>query len=185
MKKAINIILYTLCVTTMFFLVSCEKGEDGAQGPAGPAGAPGPAGPAGPAGTANVIYSNWIDTADFLPITTTSGGITDTLGYFGDISAPKLTQDIFDKGEIKVYVKAGTNTPDPADDVVFPIPYNDGLIFIDPVYAVGLIELTSNAELDDVPFRYILIPGGEAARSPKSIDWNDYKQVQQYLGLKD
>ena len=181
MKKAINIFLYTVCVTTMFFLVSCSKGDDGAQGPPGPAGPAGPAGSPGPAGTANVIYSDWLDALDFLPITDTNGTIVDTIGYFVDIPATKLTIDILNKGEIKVYVNANT----PADPFVYPIPYNDGLIFIDASFTVGTITLTSNADLSDIPFRYILIPGGEAARNPHSIDWNDYKQVQKYLGLKD
>ena len=88
MKKAMNILLYTLCVTITLFLVSCSK-DEGAQGPAGPAGAAGPAGPAGgagpagPAGTANVIYSPWIDTLNFYTHHTNTGGITDTVGYFG------------------------------------------------------------------------------------------------------
>lgn len=170
-----------MCVTTMLYLVSCSKGEDGAQGPVGPAGPAGSAGPAGPAGTANVIYSNWIDTLNFFPLKDTNGTIVDTIGYAGLISAPKLTADILNKGDVKVYVNANDDT----DPFVFPIPYNDGLVFIDASFVIGTIQLTSNADLSGVPFRYILIPGGEAARNPNSIDWNDYKQVQKYLGLKD
>jgi hypothetical protein len=37
-------------------------------------------------------------------------------------------------------------------------------------------------------YRYILIPGGTAGRSAtggKTVDWNNYKSVQAYLGLKD
>jgi len=186
MKKALNLLLYTLCVTITLYLVSCSK-DEGAQGPAGPAGAAGPAGPAGgagpagPAGTANVIYSPWIDTLNFIPITQTTGGITDTVGYFGDITAPRVDADMLNKGEIKVYVNGG----DATDPVVFPIPFNNGVIFIDVTFSTGIIELTSNADLSGLPFRYILIPGGTPARSAKSIDWNDYKQVQKYLGLKD
>ncbi len=37
----------------------------------------------------------------------------------------------------------------------------------------------------DYQYRYILIPGGTSARMAKSINWNDYKAVQAYLGLKD
>ena len=32
-------------------------------------------------------------------------------------------------------------------------------------------------------YRYILIPGGKAARS--AIDWNNYAAVKKYLNLKD
>jgi hypothetical protein len=186
MKKALNLLLYTLCVTITLYLVSCSK-DEGAQGPAGPAGAAGPAGPAGgvgpagPAGTANVIYSPWIDTLRFLPFTDTVGGIVDTVGYYCDISAPKVDLDMLNKGEIKVYVNVG----EVSDPFVYPIPFNNGFVFIDVSFFLGTIELVSNAPLLGVPFRYILIPGGTPARSAKSIDWNDYKQVQKYLGLKD
>src|SRR5688572_15763270 len=175
MKKAINIILYTLCVTITLYLVSCSKGEDGAQGPAGPAGPAGAAGAPGAPGTANVIYSPWIDTLNFLPITDNAG---DTIGYFGDINAPKLTLEILNQGDIKVYV----NDQDDTDPLIIPIPYNDGLLFIDANFFQNTIELTSNGDLTGLPFRYILIPGGEPARSPNSIDWNNYKEVQKYLG---
>ena len=183
MKKALNLLLYTLCVTVTVFLLSCGKGDDGAPGaagPAGPAGAAGPAGPAGAAGapgTANVIYSTWIDTTTWFYDSPAPGDTT----FFADINAPKLTADILNGGEIKVYVNGG----DATDPLVFPIPFNNGVIFIDAAFFLGTIQLISNADLSGVPFRYILIPGGTPARSAKSIDWNDYKQVQKYLGLKD
>jgi len=183
MKKAMNLLLYTLCVTMTLYLVSCSKGDDGAQGPPGPAGAAGAAGAPGPAGTANVIYSPWIDTLNFLPIKDTNGTIVDTIGYFADISAPKVDLAMLNQGSIKVYVNLGT-----ADDpVVFPIPFNNGFVFIDSYFFLGTIEINSNADLTQfqLPFRYILIPGGTPARSPNSIDWNNYKEVQKYLGLKD
>lgn len=181
-----NILLYTLSVTVTVFLLSCSKGEDGAQGPAGPAGAAGAAGTpgaAGPAGTANVIYSPWIDTLHFLPIKDTNGTIVDTIGYFADISAPKVDLPMLNQGDIKVYINLGTAS----DPVVLPIPFNNGVVFIDALFFLGNIEISSNADLTPVqlPFRYILIPGGTPARSAKSIDWNNYKEVQQYLGLKD
>jgi hypothetical protein len=34
-------------------------------------------------------------------------------------------------------------------------------------------------------YRYILIPGGTAARAGKKIDWNNYNEVKAYLKLKD
>lgn len=181
MKKAINIILYTLCVTAMTYLASCSKGDDGAQGPPGPAGSPGPAGPAGPAGP-GVIYSEWSDTLTYFPFTDTTGGVVDTLGYFGDINAPGLTLDILNKGEVKVYANFGTDT----DPLVLALPFTNGLFFyIDAIFFLNTIEVSSNADLTGLPLRYILIPGSDPARNPNSIDWNDYKQVQKYLGLKD
>jgi hypothetical protein len=179
-----------LAITVL--IAACSKDGDtgpagpaGAQGPAGSNGAAGPAGPAGPAGTANVIYSNWIDTANFRPDTIMTGAVIDTIGYFTNISAPKLTLDILNRGEIKVYVNLGSDT----DPVVFPLPFNNGAVFIDPIFFLGGIQIYSNADLTGVvPFRYVLIPGGTAARpgpNGKPIDWNNYKEVQAYLGLKD
>lgn len=183
MKKK-NLLLPCICIAAVFFFASCSKsGDDGPAGPAGPAGPVGPAGPAGPsgaAGTANVIYSAWI-TATFLPDTVHNGPDIDTLGYFAEIEAPKLDKEILDKGEIKVYVNAG----EASDPFVLPLPYNDGLIFIDAAFFLNTIQLYSNTNLTGFPFRYILIPGGTPARSANSIDWNNYKAVQQYLGLKD
>ena len=34
-------------------------------------------------------------------------------------------------------------------------------------------------------YRYILIPGGVTTGRMRVVDWNDYKQVKAYLGLKD
>jgi hypothetical protein len=180
-------IIFFLAIVVV--IAACSKegdtgpaGSPGAQGPPGTGGA---AGPAGPAGTANVIYSSWIDTAKFYPDTITIGSILDTLGYFAHLSVPKLTLDILNKGEIKVYVNAGTT----ADPIIFPLPFDNGSIFMDVLFSLNDIEIRSNVDLTGVvPFRYVLIPGGTAARpgpNGKTIDWNNYKEVQQYLGLKD
>jgi hypothetical protein len=186
MKKTKLLLPCAICAVAMLIFASCKKGDTGPAGPAGPggpAGAAGAAGPAGAAGTANVIYSNWIDTLVFKPDTATNMTThkLDTLGYFTDINVPKLTLDILNKGEIKVYVNAGTV----ADPTVLPVPYNNGLVFIDPSFFLSTIELYSNARLTNVPFRYILIPGGTTARTYKSINWNNYNEVKAYLGLKD
>jgi hypothetical protein len=186
MKKAIPFLPYTLCVAVVLLVVSCSKsGDAGPAGPAGAAGAAGPAGPAGTAGaagTANVIYSSWIDTAIFIADTIHTGTIIDTIGYFTNLNVPKLDLDMLNKGEIKVYVNAVNATA----PLVFPLPYNDGSLFIDPIFYLNTIQLYSNADLTDIVLvRYILIPGGTPARSAKSIDWNNYKEVQKYLGLTD
>lgn len=182
--------IFFLAITVL--IAACSKDGDtgpagpaGAQGPAGGSGAAGPAGPAGPAGTANVIYSAWL-TPEFEADTfRTAGNVLDTAGFFVDIDAPKLDLAMLDKGEIKVYINART----PADPLVFPLPYigSTGL-YIDVVYSIGTISLYSNGDLSGAPFRYVLIPGGTAARpgpNGKTVDWNNYKEVQQYLGLKD
>jgi len=166
-------------------IVSCSK-----DGPAGPAGATGPAGPQGPAGsqgpagapgTANVIYSDWIDTTTWIAHTVHNGTTIDTLGYFADLDVPALDTNILNRGEIKVYVNVSN---DPTFPIVFPLPFNNGSLFIDPVFAPNIIELSSNGDLTHFPFRYILIPGGTHARTAK-INWNNYNEVKAYLGLKD
>ena len=187
-----------LSITNILFLAitiiiaSCSKdGPAGPAGAAGPQGAPGanggagPAGPAGAAGTANVIYSAWL-TVVFKPDTVRTAGVLDTVGFFVDIPATKLDINMLDKGEIKVYVRTG----DAANPTIFPLPFlsvNSGL-YIDVAYSIGIISLYSNGNLSALPFRYVLIPGGTTARpapGAKAVDWNNYKEVQKYLGLKD
>ncbi len=185
MRKTLRLLSYILSVALVIAIASCDK-----EGPAGPAGGTGPAGPAGPAGsqgpagdpgTANVMYSDWIDTTTWIADTVHNGATVDTLGYFADIDVPALDTNILNRGEIKVYVNVST---DPTFPIVFPIPFNNGSVFIDPVFAPNIIELSSNADLTGLPFRYILIPGGTHARNAK-INWNNYNEVKAYLGLKD
>ncbi len=181
MKKSKFLLPCVACLVVVLTLVSCKKGDTGPAGPAGPQGTQGTQGVQGVAGTANVIYSPWIDTTTFKVLDTLhNGAVIDTF-WIADISAPKLTADILNQGEIKTYVNANTT----ADPVVYPLPFNNGAIFIDVVYATGLIELTTNANLAGVPFRYVVVPGGTAARSYKSINWNNYSEVKAYLHLKD
>src|SRR5258706_10870021 len=108
MRKKIHFLPYILSMAMVMTIFSCKKGDTGPAGPAGPtgaagsAGASGPAGPAGPAGasgTANIIYSNWLNVKY-------QG--TDTTGWFAQIIAPKLVDSILNKGDIKVYLNAGS-----------------------------------------------------------------------------
>lgn len=190
-QKIFTIPCYLVIIVTML-LASCKKGDTGpagATGPAGPAGAPGPT---GPAGTSNVIYSAWFN-LDYNPEIDNG----DTVRFNANIQAPKLVDSILSKGEIKVYFNFRT----PSNPDVIPLPYFDPIYFnpaivINPDYFPGLIFLTSNYNMGTFDengekrfqYRYILIPGGTAARPApggKTIDWNNYKEVQAYLGLKD
>ena len=67
---------------------------------------------------------------------------------------------------------------------------------VNPYYSPQSILLLATHDLssfifngfNNFQYRYVLIPGGTAARpgpNGKTIDWNNYKEVQQYLGLKD
>lgn len=188
MKRLTFSLLAVAMISFTILLSSCSK-----EGPAGPAGATGPTGPTGPAGaagsvgTANVIYSAWLD------VTFQNG--------LGKIYAPKLTNDILNSGDIKVYWNPFTA----ADPLVVPIPCvlpigfllenpeaNDPDVFVDPYFIQDSIFLTANYNLTSVNgasrFRYILIPGGATARKKEGsvdVDWNNYEAVKNYLKLED
>ena len=185
MRTTLRLLPHILGIALVVGIVSCSKdgpaGPAGATGPAGPQGPSGSQGPAGAPGTANVIYSDWIDTATWIADTVHNGATIDTLGYFADLDVPALDTNILNRGEIKVYVNVSN---DPTFPIVFPLPFNNGSLFIDPVFAPNIIELSSNGDLTNFPFRYILIPGGTHARQAK-INWNNYNEVKAYLGLKD
>lgn len=190
MKKLIFQIAVIAMVTVSMLFTSCSKegpeGPAGATGSPGPAGAQGPAGPKGDPGTANVIYSNWLN------VTFDNG--------FGQISAPKLTTDILNSGEIKVYWNLNTSDDPFVVQVPCVVPLvlltgddEDGDapdIYVDPYFETGTIHLLSNYNLTSnsgvSQFRYILIPGGTSARKAgPAVDWNDYNAVKKYLNLKD
>ncbi len=189
------VIILSLAVSSI--LVQCKKGDPGPAGPAGsngtqgPAGSAGPQGPKGDSGTANVIYSTWLD-VNFVPDTIHSGTAIDTIGYYADINAAKLDSAIISGGEMKVYLNAKTSiSPD-----VFPLPYFDiySNLSISPEFFIGRIHLYSNADastytqdqLKYLQYRYILIPGGvTTGRFAKIINWNNYNEVKNLLGLND
>jgi hypothetical protein len=171
----------------------CKKAD---TGPMGPAGAPGPAGPAGSqgpkgdSGTVNVIASAWLDvtySADTIHIASE----IDTIGFYANITADKLSNAIISNGEMKVYINKGTSTnPD-----VFILPYSDpsGLSII-PEFFIQRIHLYANANLSTYTsanskyyqYRYIFIPATINARLiQQTIDWEDYEKVKAYLYLKD
>ena len=179
-----------LVLSVALCFTACKKGD---AGPAGETGAPGPAGPTGAngstgkTGTANVIYSAWIDVAF---------SAVDTF-FEASITAPKIVDSIIQKGEVKVYWNINTATAPAivslpyadrglifgaADLVVFPI-IQSGTIFLESNYNVGTRPSNADPNVKVWQYRYIIIPGGVTARS--AVNWNDYKQVQQYLGLKD
>ncbi len=189
-----------LLLAITIIIASCTKdGDTGPAGPAGPAGptgaagasgSAGPAGAAGATGTANVIYSDWLNVT-FDPAS------ADSSVWAAEITAPKLVDSILNKGEIKVYWNIGNDSTN--NQFVVPLPVIDlfffgTLVSVNSYYSFQNILLLSNFDLssftdggfNNFQFRYILIPGGvKAGRGVKTIDWNDYKQVKAYLGLKD
>lgn len=168
----------------VMFMISC--GKDGAEGPAGPAG---PAGPQGDAGTA-VIYSAWLD-VPFKPDTVhKAGGSIDTIGYYAIIDAPKLTTSLLSTADVKVYI----NASDASDPVIYPLPitFNSGLTIESRAYTKN-IELYANSDLTTYTrngkkyqqFRYMIVPGNTQARMAAPVNWSNYAEVKEYLGLKD
>ena len=165
---------------------ACKKGDPGPageKGDKGDTGAQGATGGKGDAGTANVLYSDWLDLG--FSQDQTSGV------FFAQITEAKVTEDLLSKGEIKVFINLGTA----AQKVVVPLPFVSGDVQITPAYAVGVIELDANVNASTATdqttgskfrqYRYVLIPGGAHVRMNKQINWNNYEEVKNYLGLKD
>ncbi|MEC5146570.1 hypothetical protein [Chitinophaga sp. 212800010-3] len=183
-----------LVLAFIVFTIACSKnGAQGPAGPTGPAGAAGAAGPAGPAGpkgdtgAANVIYSAWLD----VKYDTTRDTANRPIGFEAVISAPKLTSTILSNGIVNVYFNLNTA----AQPAITPLPYVDAQVFINFVSAAGKIYLASNLDASTGTtsagakiwqYRYVLVPGGVAARgSSSSVNWKDYQSVRKYLGLND
>lgn len=187
MKRLTFSLLTTALLSSLIFLSCSKEGPAGPQGPPGPTGPAGGAGAPGPAGTANVIYSQWLDVT-YEAVDEDEDGTTDF--FYAEIDAPKLDINMLTNGEIKVYFNLSTA----ADPYVVPLPYSDLIL---TAFFENTIELnaagnfstaTNQAGQKARQYRYILIPGGAAARKAglvADIDWNDYSAVKAYLQLKD
>ncbi len=141
------------------------KGDTGATGAAGAAGATGPAGATGATGTANVIYSDWAN------VTFTGSGTS----WSGKITAPKITQDILDKGVVLTYFKFGTQ--------VYSGEYQNGTAGIYVFTTLGTINLQSTFAAN-YPWRYVIIPGGVGARL-QNLKSMSYEEVKAMYNLPD
>jgi hypothetical protein len=73
-------------------------------------------------------------------------------------------------------------------------------VILTPIYEIGQITLFASDNVStrtvnnekSLQYRYVVIPGGTAASpqglggiSKPKINWNNYAEVQRYLGLKD
>lgn len=143
-------------------------GPRGATGPAGPKGAAGPAGPKGATGTANVVYSDWM--------TLTFGG--GPALYSENISVPKLTQAIMDRGEVSVYMKH--------DIYVEKLNYYISDEFVRYQLWVGNIAIYHNhTRYLTHQYRYVLIPGGVHAAAKAGVDLRNYEAVAEAFHIPD
>src|ERR1700690_1690260 len=128
MKQKFLSFPYILLLSVTVIIASCSKGP---AGPAGAAGAQGPAGPTGSTGTtgtANVIYSPWLN------VTFQPGPDTNMVAF---IPAPKLVDSILNKGEIKVYFNAGSDSAN--SQFVLSLPAYEPFLFSNNSQAVTLI----------------------------------------------
>ncbi|GAB3569761.1 hypothetical protein GCM10027578_24800 [Spirosoma luteolum] len=176
MKKATSLLAAIALISSLATLPGCQpkagdpgpKGDTGATGAAGPAG---PQGPAGPVGTANVIYSPWITTSF-------SGSGT---SYVGTITAPRITQEVLDKADIRVYWSESGR--------VLTLPYAETLgsttYTVHQRIYVGRIELRASYALSNQQMRYVIIPGGVASGRVGALDLNDYQAVKKAFNLPD
>lgn len=172
----------------VMFMISC--GKEGGVGPEGPAGPAGPVGPKGDAGSGTIIYSAWMSVA-FKPDTIHKADKTiDTVGYYANIDAPKLTTALLSTADVKVYI----NTNDVSDPVIYSLPYSSSSgLYIDVTALTQKIQLYSNGDMSTdlfngklyLQYRYMIVPGNTGARSAAQVNWSDYAAVKVYLGLKD
>ena len=179
----------SILVLTLF-IISCE-GEDGPAGPAGLQGEQGPQGDQGQQGvpgTANVIYSGWIVSEFDNDIIATSSSFT--------IDAPEITDDIIQNGTVLVY---GRSNPAPVtnDTDVYPLPIVFGASRQQSYYyrleaaAELVITVAANEEGESVgspifqDYRYVIIPGGQAAgKSTQDLQRMSYEEVTELFNIK-
>ena len=146
-----NPVSFFILIAVLAF-TSCKKegpaGPSGPAGPAGTAGAQGTAGTDGAEGSVDIVYSDWID-IDLL------SGIYASF-YYGKIEDERITQDILDKGVIKMYVSSIGN-------FVYDIPHPT-FVGLYMRYSPGKIEIFSPTDWDAFSgyrYRFVLIPAAE------------------------
>ena len=179
MKASTKFLSFAILMV-MFILLDACKAEKGDVGPIGPAGAngangaTGAVGGTGATGTANVIYSDWISV-------TFTGSLTSCAGT---ITAPKLTQEILDKGLVQTYFK---NTIGLVNSLNFYQPNGATPFTLWAYNTVGKINMNGanfNPSSPTYLYRYILVPGGVGARR-SAVDYADYEAVKKYYNLPD
>ncbi|GAA3951977.1 hypothetical protein GO495_12465 [Chitinophaga oryziterrae] len=185
MPKVPQLFVASLLCLSLFNACSKEgpTGPKGDTGETGATGAAGPTGATGPVGTANVIYSAWTYAHNFNDSTVDNSNIK--AGY---VDAPKITSTILNSGDVKVYFTYGGGT--------FILPYTSNAggkpntISFTPLLSKILIYRFTHDNSNSIAlstllqYRYVIIPGGVAARK-NNINWDNYAEVAAYLGWKD
>ncbi len=192
LKSKLSDTLVLLTMSLSLFFISCEgpegpAGADGLEGARGATGTQGAQGATGAVGTTNVIYSPWI--------TNVWVKVSNTKFVEHEIAAPKITQEILDKGVVLVYFKETAT-----DNFIKILPsawyINSELVFtIDSYLAVGKLGVFHGASKapngegietfrPNSQTRYIVIPGGVAGRIKYPVDFNNYEEVCSYFGIQ-
>jgi len=182
MKKQITLAILCLGLVVM---QAC-KGPEGPAGPAGigtqgPAGEPGAT---GPAGTANVFYSSWTAAGPW-----TSTNFNSVQRSYIDITVPRITQDILDKGAVLVYAKLNLGDTQVRS---LPITVKSGFTeeLIDFSLALNTLRIWStpfegNAQPSATyQFRYVVIPGGQAIRM-MNYENLSYEEAVKLFNIQD
>ena len=164
------------CILASTLVIGCEpkagdpgpKGDTGVQGAKGDAGAQGPK---GDVGSANVIYSPWTS------VSFTGGGSS----YIGNLTAPKITQEVLDKADIRVYWSESGR--------VLTLPYAETIgtttYTVHQRFYVGRVELKASYALSSQQFRYVIIPGGTPSGRLAGIDLTNYAAVKEAFNIPD
>lgn len=186
----------TILSIALITTIGCEgpTGDTGPAGAQGPQGEVGPQGPQGPAGTANVIYSEWIAFE--------ASNWSDAYSRFGQtrrdypITETQITAEILSMGTVAVYVRIPVNPT--IEDQVFFLPWIYGLTKgIAQRLAFELSPETINIYFHDVvdqsvdpgsfgsgvEYRYVIIPGGTAAKQVFP-DFTNYHDTMNFYGIK-
>ncbi|MBD3616069.1 MAG: hypothetical protein HUJ22_05800 [Gracilimonas sp.] len=139
-------------------------------------------------GTANVMYSSWT----YLDSAVRDTTIDSSNMKIGDINAPQLTQEILDTGVVNVYMQFS--------NYIYPLPYTGyagGITnTMDFLPRLNLIQITrfthdnsgSVGFNSSLQYRYVLIPGGVAAKSKMSKDQiktMSYQEAKKRFGIPD
>ena len=189
MKTMKNLLKFMSILVLTLFIISCE-GEDGPAGPAGLQGEQGPQGDQGPQGepgTANVIYSDWI-TRDFeneAASETNEQLLTSfTAGEFN------LAEDIvlvFGRREVNAIVSEVRQLPfilaGQSEYYGFEVASFSGGSSLR--VEVSTLDGGTNLFTFFDEFRYVIIPGGQAAgKSTQDLQKMSYEEVTELFNIK-
>jgi hypothetical protein len=166
MKQVFSVLSVTCVAFFTIFLsttnVSCKKGDTG---------------PKGDTGNANVAYSAWLNVQYNYQL----DQFGDTF-YVASINAPKITDSVLNKGDVRVFINVGTA----AAPEILSLPLSTIII---PFISKGKIDLQSAFDYSTFTaqgntyqqYRYVVIQGSVAAR----IDKNNYAELKRLYNIPD